>query len=50
MFWGAARKWAERAVATGILTIGDLKNGDPAACTLRPGGMSPLPVPRMDGV
>ena len=25
MFWHAARQWAERAVAAGILTVGDLK-------------------------
>jgi hypothetical protein len=44
MFWGAARKWAERAVTVGILTVADIKNGAPAACTLRPSGMSPLAV------
>lgn len=33
-FWTALRQWGERAVAAGILTIGDIRNGDPAACTL----------------
>jgi hypothetical protein len=34
MFWHAARQWAERAIAAGILTVGDLKKGAPEACTL----------------
>jgi hypothetical protein len=34
LFWSALRRWAERAVAAGILTIADIRNGDPAACTL----------------
>jgi len=41
-FHRAARLWAERAIAAGVLTIADLWNGDPSACTLRrrlkPGG------------
>ena len=45
MFWSALRGWGERALATGILTIADIKNGDPAACTLRGGVMPPSPVP-----
>jgi hypothetical protein len=34
MFWHAARQWAERAIAAGILTVGDLKKAAPEACTL----------------
>jgi hypothetical protein len=41
-FWQAARRWAERAVAAGILTIGDLKKGAPEACTLLLMGSGPL--------
>jgi len=36
-FWTGLRRWGERAVAAGILTIVDIKDGDPAACTLPPG-------------
>jgi len=42
-FWSAARRWGERAVKTGLLTVDDLKNGDPKACTLLPGAVSPAP-------
>src|SRR5262249_26493444 len=42
-FWSALRRWGERAVAAGILTVGDIKNADPAACTLVPGCVSPAP-------
>jgi endogenous inhibitor of DNA gyrase (YacG/DUF329 family) len=45
MFWSALRRWGERAVAAGFLTIDAVKNGDPAACMLRGGVMSPSPVP-----
>ena len=34
MFWSAARQWAEKAVAAGLLTINDLKIDPGAACTL----------------
>ena len=44
MFWTALRQWGERAVAAGILTIGDIRNGDPAACTLLRGGGSSVPI------
>jgi hypothetical protein len=27
MFWSALRRWGERAVAAGIVTIADLRNG-----------------------
>jgi hypothetical protein len=33
-FWTALRRWGERAIAAGILTIGDIRNGNPEACTL----------------
>ena len=39
-FLTAARRWAERAIDSGALTIADLRNGDPAACTLLSGGIS----------
>jgi hypothetical protein len=49
MFWSALRRWGERAVAVGILTIADIRNGDPAACTVLPGAISPAPeVTRVD--
>jgi hypothetical protein len=35
-FWSALRRWGERAVAAGILTVADIKKGDPAAYTLLP--------------
>ena len=43
-FWSALRRWGERAVATGVLTIADIRNGDVAACTLLPGAISPAPI------
>ena len=46
MFWSALRRWGERAVAAGILTIADIRRGDPAACTLLPGATSPAPAPQ----
>jgi hypothetical protein len=33
-FHRSARQWAEQAVAAGLLTIDDLKNGPRTACTL----------------
>jgi hypothetical protein len=33
-FWSALRRWGDRAVATGILSIADIRNGDAEACTL----------------
>src|SRR6516162_5201823 len=33
-FHSRARRWAEAAIAAGILTAADIRNGDPAACTL----------------
>jgi len=46
-FWSALRRWGERAVAAGILTINDIKKADPAACTLLPGRVSPVSVDEM---
>jgi hypothetical protein len=34
LFWSALRRWGERAIGAGILTIADIRNGDPVACTL----------------
>jgi hypothetical protein len=42
LFWSTLRRWGARAVAAGILTIADIRNGDPAACTL-PGAPVSLP-------
>lgn len=43
-FHTAARKWAEKAVADGRITLDDLKR-DPGACTLLPAASSLSPVP-----
>jgi hypothetical protein len=43
-FWTALRRWGERAIAAGILTIGDIKNGNLEACTLLPRANSPEPI------
>jgi hypothetical protein len=45
MFWSALRRWGEQAVASGILTIADIKNGAAEACTVLPGAIPPAPVP-----
>jgi hypothetical protein len=45
LFWTACRKWAERAMSLGLLSVADLK-ADPAACTLLRAGISPAPVPK----
>ena len=44
MFWSALRRWGERAVAGGFVTIDAIKNGDPAACMLPRTTMSPPSV------
>jgi hypothetical protein len=31
-FWSALRRWAERAVSAGILTVADIRNGAAPAC------------------
>jgi hypothetical protein len=38
-YWTALRRWGERAIAAGILTIADLRNGAAEACTLIPGAV-----------
>jgi hypothetical protein len=35
-FHSAARRWVERAIVSGTLTVADLRNGNPEACTLLP--------------
>jgi hypothetical protein len=34
-FWSALRRWGERAIAAGVLTVIDLRHGATAACTLQ---------------
>jgi hypothetical protein len=46
LFWAACRRWAERAVTLGLLSVADLK-ADPAACTLISGGISPASAPEV---
>jgi hypothetical protein len=43
-FWSALRRWGERAVAAGVVTVADIRNAAPARCTLLPGGNSPAPI------
>jgi hypothetical protein len=43
-FHSCARRWAEAAIDLGILTIDDIRSGDPAACTLRLEAASRAPV------
>jgi hypothetical protein len=45
-FWSALRRWAERAVVAGALTVDHIRNCDPAACTLLPGAISPTAIPQ----
>ena len=33
-FWSTARPWAEAAVASGLLSVDDIRNGTTKACTL----------------
>jgi hypothetical protein len=48
-FWSALRRWGERAVAAGILTIDDIKNSNPRACTLLLAARSPGAVGEAHG-
>jgi hypothetical protein len=43
-FHTAARRWTERAVAAGVLTIADIRKVRLAACTLFTGTNSPAPT------
>jgi hypothetical protein len=43
-FWSALRRWGERAVASGMLPVADLRNGTTAACTPLLSGTSSAPV------
>jgi hypothetical protein len=44
-FHTAGRRWAERAVAYGALTVDDLQNADAIACTLYRSDQRPLSAP-----
>ena len=44
-FWSAARRWAEAAVASGFLSVDDIRNGATTACTLLLEAGSPAPIP-----
>ena len=44
-FWSAARRWAETAVASGFLSVDDIRNGAIEACTLLLEAGSPAPIP-----
>jgi hypothetical protein len=43
-FWSALRRWGERAIAAGIITVADVRDGDPTACTLLLRGTLPAPI------
>jgi hypothetical protein len=43
-FWTALRHWGERAVAAGILTINDIKSGNPTARTVLARATSSAPA------
>jgi hypothetical protein len=43
-FWSALRRWAERMVAAGVLTVADIRNDDPEACMLLRDGTLPVPL------
>ena len=42
-FWTALRRWGDQAIADGVLTIAELKDGAPAACTLLHRGSAAVP-------
>jgi hypothetical protein len=44
-FHSACRRWTERAVASGLLSIPELRSGNPAACTLLTSGESSSAAP-----
>jgi hypothetical protein len=43
LFWSALRRWGERAIATGNLTIAEVQDGAATACTLPEHGDTALP-------
>jgi len=43
-FWSAARRWAEKAVVSGFLSVDDIRNGVGEVCTLLAGVNSPAPA------
>ena len=43
-FWSALRRWDKRAVAAGMLRLDQIRNADPAACTLLLSSNSPAPI------
>lgn len=45
LFWSALRRWGERAIAAGTLTIAEVKNGAVGACTLPQCSDPPSPLP-----
>jgi len=47
-FWSAARRWAEAAVASGLMSVDDIRNGATKACTLllEAGSLAPIPSPQ----
>ena len=47
-FWSAAHRWAEAAVASGLLSVDDIRNGAMKACTLllEAGSLAPIPSPQ----
>ena len=45
-FWSALRRWGERAVAAGMLSLDQIRNASAEACTLLPGGDAPARIAR----
>jgi hypothetical protein len=43
-FWSAVRRWAERAVAAGVLSLDQIRKGALEACTLPGCSEPPLPL------
>jgi len=40
-FWSALRRWAERAIAAGVLTIADIRIGAPGSVHASSVGLQP---------
>lgn len=49
-FWSALRRWGERAVASGVLTVARIRNAAPEACTLLSAVASPEGVSEDHGL